>query len=63
MNITKKKQYIIYIYSLIIFMIIKNNYHKEKPKIKITVNKNIQEFGKRRKIENNILYNCNNVFL
>jgi len=35
-------------------MIIKNNYHKEKPKIKITVNKNIQEFGKRRKIENNI---------
>lgn len=43
-------------------MIIKNNYHKEKPNIKITVNKNIEEFGKRRKIENNI-YNCNNVFL
>lgn len=32
----------------------KNNYHKENPKIKITVNKNIKEFGKRRKIANNM---------
>lgn len=42
----------IYIYYFL--RLLEKNYHKKKPKTKITVNKNIQEFGKRRMIENRI---------